>query len=69
MNSIIFRSRGSSVGIATGYGLDDGGVGVRIPAGQEISLLPSSRPTLGSYPMGAGGFSPGVKRPRSEADH
>jgi hypothetical protein len=27
----VYRSRDSVVGIATGYGLDDGGVGVRVP--------------------------------------
>jgi hypothetical protein len=27
------------VGIATGYGLGDGGVGVRVKVGQEFSLL------------------------------
>jgi hypothetical protein len=31
-----FRSRDSSVGIATGYGLDDRGVGVRVPVGSRI---------------------------------
>jgi hypothetical protein len=31
--------RNSSVGIATGYGLDDRGVGVRVPVGQEFCLL------------------------------
>jgi hypothetical protein len=30
----------SSVGIATGYGLDDGGVGVRVPVGSRISSSP-----------------------------
>jgi hypothetical protein len=29
-------SRGSSVGLATGYGLDDGGVGVRVPIGSRM---------------------------------
>jgi hypothetical protein len=32
----IFGSRGSAVGIATGYGLDDRGVGVRVPVGSRI---------------------------------
>jgi hypothetical protein len=32
-------SRDSSVGIATGHGLDDREVGVRVPVGQEFSLL------------------------------
>jgi hypothetical protein len=29
----IFRNRDSVIGIATGYGLDDRGVGVRVPVG------------------------------------
>jgi hypothetical protein len=37
------RSRDSSVGIATGYGLDDRGVGVRVPVG-EIILSSPRRP-------------------------
>jgi hypothetical protein len=35
------RSRGSAVGIATGYGLDDWGVGVRVPVGSRISTSPN----------------------------
>jgi hypothetical protein len=31
-----FKSRDSSVGTATGYGLDDRGVGVRVPVGTRI---------------------------------
>jgi hypothetical protein len=57
-------SRDSSVGIATGYGLDDRGVGVRVPVGVKNFLFStSSRPALGltSYPMGIGGSFPGVK--------
>jgi hypothetical protein len=34
---IIIRSRVSVVGIATGYGLDDRGVGVRVPVESRIS--------------------------------
>jgi hypothetical protein len=30
------RSRDSVVGIATGYGLDDRGVGVRVPVGSRV---------------------------------
>jgi hypothetical protein len=33
------RSRVSALGIATSYGLDDRGVGVRVPVGSRISLL------------------------------
>jgi hypothetical protein len=35
----MYGSRDGSVGMATGYGLEDGGVGVRVPVGQEFSLL------------------------------
>jgi hypothetical protein len=31
-----FRSRDNAVGIATGYGLDDRGVGVRVPVRSRI---------------------------------
>jgi hypothetical protein len=34
------RSRDSSVGIATGYGLNDWGVGVRVPVGSRIFFFP-----------------------------
>jgi hypothetical protein len=33
-------NRDSSVGIATGYGLDDRGVGVRVPVGSRIFSSP-----------------------------
>jgi hypothetical protein len=36
----ITRSRDSSVGIATGYGLDDSGVGVRVPLWSRIFSCP-----------------------------
>jgi hypothetical protein len=36
-------SRDSAVGIATGYGLDEGGVGVRVPIGSRI-FASSCRP-------------------------
>jgi hypothetical protein len=64
--------RDSSVGIATGYGLDGGGVGVRVPVGAKsfISLRRPDRfwgpPSLLSNSYG--GFSPEVKRPGREAD-
>jgi hypothetical protein len=32
--------RDSAVGIATGYGLDDGGIGVRVPVGSRIFSSP-----------------------------
>jgi hypothetical protein len=34
------RSRDSVVGIATGYGLDERGVGVRVPVGSRIFSSP-----------------------------
>jgi hypothetical protein len=38
---VTIEGRDSAVGIATGYGLDDGGVGVRVPVGSRI--FPSPR--------------------------
>jgi hypothetical protein len=55
------RSRDSAVGTATGYGLDDPGVGLRVPVGSRI--FSSTR-----RPMGTGGSFPGLKRPGSGAD-
>jgi hypothetical protein len=37
---VLTGSRDSSVGIATGYGLDDRGVGVRVPVGSRIFSSP-----------------------------
>jgi hypothetical protein len=58
-------SRDNAVGIAIGYGLDDQGIGVRVPQGQEVSLLHVVQTGSGvqptSYPMGTGGSSPGGK--------
>jgi hypothetical protein len=66
------RSRASVVGIATGYGLDERGVGVRVPVG-SIIFSTSSRPALGSTqpPIQRipGTLSLGVKKPEREADH
>jgi hypothetical protein len=62
-----------AVGIATGDGPDDQGIGVRVPVGQEFSLLhvietgSVGHPT--SYPVGTGALFPGVKRTGLEADH
>jgi hypothetical protein len=39
--------RDSAVGIATGYGLNCRGVGVRVPIEAFFFLLPTSRPALG----------------------
>jgi hypothetical protein len=66
-------SRDWAVGMATGYGLDDRGVGVWVLMGQEFALLhvvqtgSEAHPT--SYPMGTGDSFPRVKRPGCEADH
>jgi hypothetical protein len=35
----MYQSRDSSVGIATGYGQDDQRIVIRVPVGQELSLL------------------------------
>jgi hypothetical protein len=55
-------SRGSAVGIATAYGLDDRGVRVQVPVGSEFSLLHIVQIGSGahpaSYPMGTGGPFP-----------
>jgi hypothetical protein len=58
-------SRDSVVGIATGYGLDGRGVGVRVPVRSRIFLLhvvqtdSEIHPT--SYLLGTGGAFPGAK--------
>jgi hypothetical protein len=65
---------GSSVSIATGYGLDDRGSGVRFLAETgNFSLFNRVQTGSGahpaSYPMGTGGSFLWVKRPGREADH
>jgi hypothetical protein len=71
------RSRDSVVGIATGYGLDDWGVGVRVRSSspgriKNFLFSMSSRSALGStQPLiqwVPGAFSPG-ERPGREAYH
>jgi hypothetical protein len=66
-------SRDSVVGIATSYGLDDRGVGVRVPVGSRIFSSPdrpdrlrSTQPPIQRVP---GALSPGVKRSGREVDH
>jgi hypothetical protein len=66
--------RDSSVGIEMGYGLDDRGSRVRLPAGPgNFSLHHSVQNGFGdhlaSYPMGITGFLLGIKRPERESDH
>jgi hypothetical protein len=62
---IYYNGYDSSVGIATGYGLEDGGVGVRVRARQEFSLFHVVQPGSGvhptSYTMGTGGSFLGAK--------
>jgi hypothetical protein len=67
-------SRDSSVSIALGYGLDDLGSRVRLPAGagnfyihHRVQNGSGAHPA--SYPMGIRGPFLGVKRPEREADH
>jgi hypothetical protein len=63
----VSKSRGSSVGIALGYGVDDWGSRVRFPAGAGNFSLHhrvqngSGTPPPASYPMGAGGSFLGGK--------
>jgi hypothetical protein len=59
-------SRDSAVGIATGYGLDDRGVGIRVPVGSRIFSSPRCPDRLWGPPSL---LSPGVKRLGREADH
>jgi hypothetical protein len=68
------RSRDSSVGIATGYGLDDQGEReFESRLGKKCSLLHIVQTGSGvnptSYKMGTGGSFPGVKRHGRAADH
>jgi hypothetical protein len=63
-------SRDSAVGIPTGYGLDDIGVGVRVPVETLLHVIQTGSGTHPlSYPMGTTGFSSGVKRPGRKPDH
>ena len=68
MTTIFIRSRDSSGGIATLYGLDGPGIesrwGARFSA--PVQTGPGAHPA--SYTMGAGSF-PGVKRPGRGVDH
>jgi hypothetical protein len=63
-------SRDSSVGIATGYGLDDRGGGGSSSPGRvkNFHFSISSRPALGSTQPPIK-WVPGVKRQGREADH
>jgi hypothetical protein len=69
------RSRVSSVSIVSGYGLDDGAIGVRSPVGvRDFSSILCVQTGSGAHPasctMGTGGPIPGGKaRPEREADN
>jgi hypothetical protein len=59
--------RDSVVGIATSYGLDDQGVGVRVPVGSRIFSSPRSSDRLWGPPNLITNWYRGVKRPGREA--
>jgi hypothetical protein len=67
------QSRDSSVGTALGYGLDDGGSRVRLPAGAGNSFHHRVQTGSGvhpaSYLTGTSGSFPGGKAAGHEADH
>jgi hypothetical protein len=67
------RSRDSSVGIATGYGLDGRGVGVRVPVGSRNVSSPHRPDRFWGPPnLPSNGYrvlSVGVKRLGCGADH
>jgi hypothetical protein len=54
--------RGLAVGIETGYGMEDEGVGVRVPVGAKFSALHFGQTDSGAqtafYPMGTEGSFP-----------
>jgi hypothetical protein len=60
-----FVSRDSAVGTATGYRLEDGRVGVRVPVGSRICTSPCRPDRL----WGALKLLPEVNRMGREADH
>jgi hypothetical protein len=61
------RSRDSSVGVATGYELDDQGVRIRVPVRSKIFSSPR-RPDRLWAPPASYKMSTGCSLPRSEAD-
>jgi hypothetical protein len=68
------HSRDNAVGIATGYGLDDQTVRVRVPVEKRIFTPPCHPDRLGEptqLPIQwvPGALSSGVKWPGREADH
>jgi hypothetical protein len=67
--SCIAWRRNSVVDIATGYGLDGQGVGVRVPEGSRIFSSPALRPTQPPIQWVPEALSPGVKRAGRGADN
>jgi hypothetical protein len=59
-------SRDIAVDIATGYGLDDRGIGVLVAVGSGIYSSP--RRPLSLLSSGVGVLSPGVKQPAPDVD-
>jgi hypothetical protein len=71
--SYAYRNRDSAVGIATCYGLDDRGVGGRVPVGSRIFSSPCRPDRLWGpsnlLSTGYRGSFPGSKAAGCEADH
>jgi hypothetical protein len=68
------ESQDRAVSITTGYGLDNQGVGVRVPVGARIFTSPYCTDRLwgpSSFPSNVyrRTLSPGLKRPVHEADN
>jgi hypothetical protein len=65
--------RDNVVGIVAGYGLDDVGVGVRVPVGVRVFSSPHRPDWFWGPPSllsnGYWTLPSGVKRPACEADH
>jgi hypothetical protein len=65
----IVKSRDSAVSIATGYGLDDRGVRVRVLLGSRILSSPQHPDWLWDPPSLLSNGYEGVKRPGCKGDH
>jgi hypothetical protein len=57
--------RGGAVGKGTGYGLDNRGVGLPVPVRTPYVVQTGSGANPAPYPVGTGGFFPGVKAARA----
>jgi hypothetical protein len=71
---LIVENLDSAYGIATGYGLDDRRVGVRVPVGVKNFVFsmwsrPALRSTQPPIQWALGALSPVGKGPKCEADH